>query len=82
MNVPKKAKPKKKMVRDIEKGYSAGRFSEKLRRLAKCLESGRSFSITISGERVAVPANAKISIEHERTGAEEEIEFQLKWKRG
>ena len=38
------------------------------------------FRIQIAGERVRVPARAEFSIEHERDGDEEEIEFQLKWK--
>ncbi len=71
----------KKRSRDLEKTYSVKQFAAKLRRLADCMESGRNFSITVSGERVAVPAHAQISVEHERTRTEEEIEFQLKWKR-
>jgi len=70
----------KKRARDLEKGYSVKQFAAKLRRLADCVEDGKSFSISIAGERVVVPAKAEISIEHERTKTGEEIEFQLKWK--
>jgi hypothetical protein len=35
----------------------------------------------VAGERIAVPPDACISVEHERGAAEEELEFQLKWKR-
>ncbi|MHC4143054.1 MAG: amphi-Trp domain-containing protein, partial [Planctomycetota bacterium] len=51
----------------------------KLRRLADALEQGKRFRIQIAGERVSIPPTATISLEHERAGSEEEIEFQLKW---
>ena len=54
-------------------------FIDKIRRLADALESGESFRIQIANERVTIPADAVINIEHEREGASEEIEFQLKW---
>lgn len=69
----------KKTKRDIEKAYPTKRFIEKLRRLADCLEKGHRFRIQIAGERVSVPPNAVIDIEHERGSKAEEIEFQLKW---
>ena len=56
-------------------------FIEKLRRLADCLEEDKRFRIQIAGERISVPPDAVINIEHEREDGEEEIEFQLKWKR-
>lgn len=65
--------------RDIEKSYSAKEFTEKLRRFADFVESGERFQIQIAGERINVPSNAAFSIEHERAGSEEEIEFQIKW---
>ena len=34
----------------------------------------------MAGERVAVPPDAIINIEHEQGDGEEEVEFQLKWK--
>jgi amphi-Trp domain-containing protein len=66
--------------RDIEKVYSTKEFVEKLRRLADALESGSKFEIQIAGERVYVPVGASFSIEHEREGSEEEVEFQITWK--
>lgn len=71
---------KGKRKRDIEKNYSAKQFVLKLRRLADCIESGNRFRIQLAGERVNVPSDAVINIEHERGSAEEELEFQLKWK--
>jgi len=68
-------------IRDIEKSYSTGQFVMKLRRLADALESGRAFSISVAGERLRIPADARFNIEHEREGSSEELEFQLKWKR-
>jgi amphi-Trp domain-containing protein len=70
---------KRKKDRDLEKMYSASEFAEKLRRLADALEKGKRFDITIAGERIYVPVRAQLSIEHEREGKEEEIEFQIKW---
>lgn len=72
----------KKAKRDIEKGYSLNQFTEKLRRLADCLEKGEKFRIQIDGERITVPGAAVVNIEHERGKREEEIEFQIKWPRG
>lgn len=74
------AKRKRKSERDIEKGYPATQFVAKLRRLADCLEHGERFRIQVAGERVSVPPDAIINIEHEREGGAEEIEFQLKWR--
>ncbi|HEX8847338.1 MAG TPA: amphi-Trp domain-containing protein [Pyrinomonadaceae bacterium] len=72
---------KRKKDRDIEKEYPTKKFIEKLRRLADTLESGGQFTIQVAGERIRVPATATINIEHEREGDEEELEFQLRWKR-
>lgn len=69
-----------KEERDIEKTYSNKDFVAKLRRLADAIENGKKFVIQIAGERIYVPVRAKFNIEHEREGAEEEIEFQIKWK--
>lgn len=65
--------------RDIERHYSTSQFVAKLRRLADALETGERFEIQVSGERVYVPARAEFTVEHEREGVEEELEFQLKW---
>ena len=65
--------------RDIEKSYSTSEFVAKLRRFADSLESGEKFEIQIAGERIYVPVRAEFSIEHEREGSGEEIEFQIKW---
>ena len=68
------------MRRDIEKAYSRKAFIAKLRRLARALERGERFSIQVAGERIAVPRDAVIGVEHERAGGVEEIEFQVRWK--
>ena len=67
--------------RDIEKTYPLPEFIAKLRRLADALESGARFDIQVAGERVWVPAGASYNIEHERSGDDEEIEFQIKWRK-
>lgn len=66
--------------RDVEKGYSNAEFVAKLRRLADAIERGERFEIQIAGERVYVPVRAEFTVEHERSGGEEEIEFQIKWR--
>lgn len=67
--------------RDIEKACSVREFVSKLRRLADALEARRAFAIRVGGERLYVPTNAAVSIEHERSGDTEELEFQLRWRR-
>lgn len=70
----------KKASRDIEKAYSKAEFIKKLRRFADALESRKGISIQVAGEKISVPKDAVINIEHERGRKEEEIEFQIKWK--
>lgn len=74
------AKRKAKPERDIEKGYASTQMVAKLRRLADCIEGGKKFRIQIAGERITVPPDAIVNIEHEREGHSEEIEFQIKWE--
>lgn len=68
-----------KSGRDVEKVYSTGQFVEKLRRLADALEQGRPFTIQVANQRLKVPADAQISVEHEQEGGDHELEFQLTW---
>lgn len=67
--------------RDIEKTYPLPDFIVKLRRLADALEAGKPFTIEVAGERLRIPADAHFNIEHEREGGQEELEFQLQWRR-
>ncbi|MDJ0785320.1 MAG: amphi-Trp domain-containing protein [Myxococcota bacterium] len=76
----RKATRKKKASRDVEKDYSPRQFVTKLRRLADSIEQGRRFRIQIAGERISIPPDATINLEHERGDGEEEVEFQLKWR--
>lgn len=66
--------------RDVTKTYSVKSFISKIRRLADGLENGKQFTIQIANERIRVPKNAVVSIEHERSEDTEEIEFQIVWK--
>ena len=70
---------KRKTKRDVEKEYPSRQFVQKLRRLADSIEQGKRFRIQIAGERVSIPPDATINIEHERGSDSEEIEFQLVW---
>jgi amphi-Trp domain-containing protein len=71
-----------KKARDIERTYTAKQFVSKLRRLADAIENDGKFRIQIGGERIAIPSSAVISVEHERNGADEEVEFQIRWTNG
>ncbi len=65
--------------RDVEKIYSKAEFVAKLRRLADAIENDERFEIQVAGARIYVPARASFSIEHEKSGTAEEVEFQLTW---
>ena len=71
---------KKRRARDVEKDYPISQFIAKLRRLADCLDDGKRFQIQIAKQRISIPPDAVINIEHERGDDAEEIEFQLKWR--
>lgn len=72
---------KKTKTRDIEKVYPKKEFVKKLRRLTDALEKDKKFNIQIAGERIYIPKEAIVNIEHEKGKSEEEIEFQIKWKK-
>jgi amphi-Trp domain-containing protein len=69
----------RKHKRDTEKIYTGAEFAAKLRRLADGLERGGRFRLQVAGERICVPARAECSIEYEREGTSQELEFQIKW---
>jgi amphi-Trp domain-containing protein len=66
--------------RDVEKVYSVAEFVAKLRRFADALEKRQAFEIQVAGQRLYVPADADFSVEHERSGDTDELEFQLRWQ--
>jgi hypothetical protein len=70
--------------KEIKAGYPEGLSGKAVRRQAtstrRCIEHGERFRIQVAGERVSVPPDARINLEHERGTSEEEIEFQLKWR--
>ena len=72
----RKAKPE----RDVTRAYPLTQFADKLRRLADAVEGGERFRIQVAGERVSIPPDAMISVEHERGEDGEEVEFQISWK--
>jgi amphi-Trp domain-containing protein len=65
--------------RDLTKTYSRSQFVTKLRRLADAIESEAPFTIQVAGERLRIPSSAEFNIEHERSGDQQELEFQLLW---
>jgi amphi-Trp domain-containing protein len=66
--------------RDVERVTSRPQLVEKLRRLADSLEAGQPFTIQVANERFTVPADAEMSVEHERAEDTEELELQLRWR--
>ena len=71
-----------KSEKDVEKSYPMKEAVAKLRRLADALEEEKTFEIQIGGERIYVPPYATVEFEYERTEDGEEVEIELKWKRG
>ena len=67
--------------RDLTRTYSRAQFAAKLRRLADSIESRKAFTIRVAGETLRIPADVTFNVEHERSGADEELEFQLLWLR-
>lgn len=68
-------------ARDLTRTYTRAQFAAKLRRLADSIESADAFTIQVAGERLRIPAEVTFNIEHERSGSNEELEFQLIWTR-
>lgn len=66
--------------REMEKGYSRAQAAAKLRRLADALEKGDPFRIQVCGERITIPPDAVFTIEYDRSGTSEELEFEFSWK--
>lgn len=66
--------------RDVEKDVPRKRFIETLRRIADALEKDESFRIQVAGERLTVPADAQLSVEHEREEGVQEVELQFRWE--
>jgi amphi-Trp domain-containing protein len=67
--------------KEVEKSYTDREVVAKLRRLADALEAGKAFEIQVAGERIYVPPHATVAFEYERSGDEEELEIEVKWKR-
>lgn len=63
----------------MEKTYTEKMYIAKIKRLIAALEKDKSFVIQVKGKKLRVPKNAKISIEFEKDGNSNELEFQIKW---
>lgn len=74
-------KAKTKRDRDVTRTVSRAVFIRQLRRLADRLERGDQFAISVDKERIVLPSEVELSIEHEREGATEELELQIRWSR-
>ena len=66
--------------RDVEKNVPKERYIETLRRVADALEKGEGFRIQVAGERISIPADCELLVEHEREDGVEEVELQFRWK--
>jgi hypothetical protein len=49
--------------------------------LADSIEAARPFAIQVAGEKLRIPGEVRFNIEHERSGSNEELEFQVLWTR-
>jgi amphi-Trp domain-containing protein len=67
--------------RDVDRNCDKGEFVAALRRLADALEAGEPYRVQIGGKRFTVPAGAELVIEHEAEGGDEELAFELRYKR-
>lgn len=65
--------------RDVTKAYSKEQNIRKLERLIASVREGKDFEIQVDNERIRVPADAEFSVEHEREGNAQELEFQFRW---
>lgn len=72
---------KRRRARDLERMYTPRQFAAKLRRVAKAVERRRPFTIRVAGEMLRIPGDAEFSVEHERAGAVDELELQVRWSR-
>lgn len=67
--------------RDVVRNVNTAQFVATLRRIADSLEGDDSVRIQVEGQRFSIPRTAELSIEHEVSGEDEELELQLRWKR-
>jgi amphi-Trp domain-containing protein len=67
--------------RDVEKIKNREQFIATLRRVADALSRNEAFRIQVDKQRITVPADAELSLEHEVEGELEELELQLRWSR-
>jgi amphi-Trp domain-containing protein len=65
--------------RDVERVQNREQFAATLRRVADAVERGEAFRIQVAERRFTVPADAELSIEHEVSGEQHELELQLRW---
>ena len=72
---------KRRRARDLERTYTPRQFAAKLRRLAKAIDRRGPFTIRVAGEMLRIPGDAEFSVEHERAGGVDELEFQVRWSR-
>lgn len=80
-SVTKKAKSKKKPVEtEIARNLSRTAFKKLLERIAEGVNEKSASRIMINGNRITIPANAKVSVEYEVDGSECELELQFSWK--
>jgi amphi-Trp domain-containing protein len=66
---------------NVEQTFAIRETAMKLRRIADAIEAGKSFRIQINGNRVLVPAGARIDIELQHEEYDGEVEVDISWKR-
>ena len=70
---------KKRSARDVTRLKNRRQLIATHKRLMKALKANRPFRIQVQGERLLVPGDAELSVEHERSNDEDELEIQLRW---
>ena len=63
----------------MEKKYSKKMHIAKMKRFIMALEKNKPFTIQVKNKKIRIPADSEISIEFEKDGKENELEFQIKW---
>ena len=66
---------------NVEQTFAKRETATKLRRIADAIEEGKSFRIQINGNRLFVPAGARIEIELQHEEYDGEVAVEISWRR-
>lgn len=66
---------------NVEQTFAKRETALKLRRIADAIEAGKTFRVQINGNRVFVPAGARVDIEIQHEEYDGEVEVDISWRR-